>query len=152
MSLEIKGDKEIKQALAKLLRIGDKNLWKEVGDKAVDIVVDRTKKGKDVSGTAFKPYSKRYKKTPKKPVNLKRTGDMLNAVTAEAHDDHARIYVRESGRSDGESNFALAMLHNEGDGKIPRREFFGIEQEREVNKLYEIAKKYVEKLIRMLNR
>jgi hypothetical protein len=152
VSVKVIGDKDTKRALAQISEIGSKELWDEMGAKGVQIVQKRTRSGLDVSGLPFAPYSKAYKKTPKNPVNLRLSGDMLNAVTHEGHKDHARIFVEESGRSDGESNLALAVVHDEGSGKAPKRHWFGITLEAEIKQLMKVLDNFVTKMVRNFNR
>lgn len=152
MGVKLHGEKDILKALAKLEEIQSKDLWERVANVATRIVTGRTKKGVDVNGAPFAPYSKSYKKVPKNPVNLKRTGNMLNAVTGEGHKDHARVFVEESGRSDGESNLALAVAHDDGNDRVPQRHWFGISMESEIKKIYKVFEDALEQIARFWNR
>ena len=95
----------------------------------INTIIDRTSNGKDISGNAFKGYSKAYtqsevfndmQKTGR--VNLRLYGEMLNAITYDIAQDAIEISF------DDELEAAKAYNHNTGD-TVPKREFFGLNNE-----------------------
>lgn len=151
MGVEKRGEREVKRALNRLLEWQNKDFYDRVAIGAKKIVITQTRKGLDVDGSPFVPYAKTYNKKPRNPVNLKRTGAMLGAVTGEGHKDHARVFVEESGRSDGESNLALAVAHDDGNDRVPKRHWFGIGKQN-IKKIYKIFEDAIDQVIRFANR
>ena len=101
----------------------------------VSAIRDRTEqRGKDVRGRPFKPYSKGYIQarrkrfndpsnqdtTPKNFVDLNFTGKMFSALTFTTRPSRGIVFFRSAEQT------KKAMIHNEGKGKMPQREFFGI--------------------------
>ena len=103
----------------------------------------REQKGKDVSGRPFKPYSKGYIQarrkrfndpsnqdtTPKNFVDLNFTGKMFSALTFTTRPSRGIVFFRSAEQT------KKAMIHNEGKGKMPQREFFGIsfQEQKKIN-------------------
>jgi hypothetical protein len=84
----------------------------------------RTAQGIGVDLQIFAPYAASTKKAA--PVNLKATGQMLDAIVTEATDSSARIFFDDSVQAE------KASYHNEGTRHLPQRKFFGISlQDRE---------------------
>lgn len=113
----------------------DQGLQEAIGQAIIDRIVERTERGKSVSGAALPKYSKAYKeslefaafgKTNK--VNMTLTGEMLSSLTVlSASNGRLKIGF------DGEENNAKAFGHISGmeghptlEGKVPEREFFGL--------------------------
>lgn len=96
-----------------------------VGNEAVAIIADRTKRGVDVEHNIFRPYSYDYakerlaKSLNSFPVDLTRTGRMLGALMASpAGEGTVRV-----GFADEHANF-LAGIHNAGaEGRTAVNEF-----------------------------
>ena len=90
-------------------------------------ILKTTTSGTDLNGTAFKQYSKMYKKIRTEnsrqasPVSLTWTGNMLRSMKA------FRISHGGEIRFDSTRANDLAVKHNEGKG-VPKREFFGLNQ------------------------
>jgi phage gpG-like protein len=155
MSVKVNGLNETIGAVQALTKIWDKPLSKAVGDKGRSIVIRRTRQGRDAHGKAFIPYAKSYQKTGR--PNLTESGYMLDSITVEVHDDFVRIYIP---GSDGDKNFDIALVHNEG-GKsgrlskpfrMPKREFFGIFTDDEITAIRKVIEAKFNEAIRRLNR
>lgn len=111
-------------------------------------------KGKDVSGRPFKPYSKGYilarrkrkndpsnqDTTPKNFVDLNFTGRMFSALTFTTRPSRGIVFFRSAEQT------KKALIHNEGKGKMPKREFFGISKQ-EQNKINAIIRKNIKKAL-----
>ena len=125
-ALKIKSSK-IKSAIQKAL--GEASAYQ------VSAIRDRTEqKGKDVYGRPFRPYSMSYIQakrkrfndpsnqdtTPKNFVDLNFTGKMFSALTFTTRPSRGIVFFRSAEQT------KKAMIHNEGKGKMPQREFFGI--------------------------
>lgn len=85
-------------------------------------IIARTQTGKDIDGKKFKAYTKKYSdKKGKVTVNLTDTGLMMNAITQKAmSNDTAKIFFMDK------HSAKIAKIHNDGEGKMPQREFFGV--------------------------
>ncbi len=91
-------------------------------------------KGKDVHGRPFKPYSKGYIQakrkrfndpsnrdtTPKNFVDLNFTGRMFSSLSFTTRPSRGIVFFKSAQQS------KKAVIHNEGLGRMPKREFFGI--------------------------
>jgi phage gpG-like protein len=109
---------------------------KTIADKALTGITTRTKKGIDVAGMEFKPYSEAYaKKKGTKKVNLTSSGRMLSRAGFEFEvlSQDGRVFIRIY--AEGEPKYTIASVHNfgmrSGRGKgfqMPQREFFGLDQ------------------------
>ena len=125
-ALKIKSSK-IKSAIQKAL--GEASAYQ------VSAIRDRTEqKGKDVYGRPFRPYSMGYIQakrkrfndpsnrdtTPKTFVDLNLTGKMFSSLGFIVRPSRGVVFFRSAQQS------KKAMIHNEGLGKMPKREFFGI--------------------------
>lgn len=80
------------------IKLGSKEVWREIGLMVRERILTRTRAGRDVDGTAFKAYDPAYAKAKLKavgqdsPVNLTVSGAMLNAITiTEVTDDSVTI-------------------------------------------------------------
>ena len=157
--MPIKGSKRALKALKNISDFGNKRLMEEMGAKAIEIVIKRTLSGVDVKHKPFHPYSKNYIEKRGKQVDLSLTRQMLNAISQNVLDGHTtRIYIQASPRS-GEkiNNNLLAWVHNEGGrsgrGKgfdMPKREFFWIENRKELIEIERIIVKHIERIIKRL--
>ena len=114
----------------------------------VSAIRDRTEqKGRDVRDKPFKPYSKGYIQakrkrfndpnnrdtTPKNFVDLNFTGKMFSALTFTTRPSRGILFFRTAEQT------KKAMIHNEGKGKMPKREFFGISpiEQKKINAIIE---------------
>ena len=125
-AMKIKSSK-IKSAIHKA--IGEASAYQ------VSAIRDRTEqKGKDIYGRPFQPYSMSYIQakrkrfndpsnidtTPKTFVDLNLTGKMFSSLGFIVRPSKGVLFFRSAQQS------KKAMIHNEGLGKMPKREFFGI--------------------------
>ena len=121
----------------------------------VSAIRDRTEqKGKDVKGRPFKPYSKGYIQarrkrfndpsnqdtTPKNFVDLNFTGKMFSALTFTTRPSRGIVFFRSAEQT------KKALIHNEGKGRMPKREFFGISSQ-EQKKINAIIIKNIKKAL-----
>lgn len=108
---------------------GKKDLRLAIAQAVIDAIVERTEKGKDISGNEFAKYSKDYKasttfkllKDSTKP-NMTLTGAMLASIDV-LGDGPNTIRI---GYRDNEETLK-AFNHNTGD-TVPARKFFGMTQ------------------------
>jgi len=119
----------------------DKELLTKIGFKAIELVENRTGKGKDVDGKMFAPYSKKYeayrvKKGRQKTVNLEFTGQMLSNMTNNVEGNTAVVLFPEA------KNDLKARVHHTGEGKQPKRAFFALNDE-DMNKIVTILGDHV---------
>lgn len=137
---------------AKLLRVGKATeavkLWGSIGFQAIDIISQRTLKGKDVKGVPFTAYSrkayffnlgseanptwktlkfgyaefKRIKGGSKygRGVNLHADGDMFAAMKAKSTAKNTTLYFSKTEEA------KKAFYHHKGMGNNPKREFFDL--------------------------
>ena len=125
-ALKIKSSK-IKSAIQKAL--GEASAFQ------VSAIRERTEqRGKDVYGRPFQPYSMSYIQakrkrgndpsnrdtTPKTFVDLNFTGKMFSSLGFITRPSKGVVFFRSAQQS------KKAMIHNEGLGRMPKREFFGI--------------------------
>ena len=121
----------------------------------VSAIRDRTEqRGKDVNDRPFKPYSKGYIQakrkrfndpsnqdtTPKNFVDLNFTGRMFSALTFTTRPSRGIVFFRSAEQT------KKALIHNEGKGRMPKREFFGISAQ-EQNKINAIIIKNIKKAL-----
>lgn len=112
-------------------RANDEFFKREVGQRAIDTIVNRTLEGKDKKGKAMKgyaPYSAAYKKSDvykiygkTSTVNLKLTGEMHASIDV--------IKPTQKGILIGitdETNAVKADAHINGKGNLPQRDFWGL--------------------------
>jgi len=145
-ALKIKSDK-IKSAVN--LALGQASAFQ------VSAIRDRTEqKGKDIFGRPFKPYSMNYilskrkrfndpsnqDTTPKNFVDLNFTGKMFSSLSFTVRASKGIVFFKSAEQT------KKAMIHNEGKGKMPKREFFGI-SDIEQNKINAIIVKSIKKAL-----
>lgn len=105
----------------------------QMGAKAVEMIVRRTRTGIDANGRPFKAYNPSYAAAKgKSVVNLTDTGDMLDSLMHEVEGERLRIFF-----GDGEQE-AKASFHNFGTRHLPVRQFMDLQQS-EIQELAEIA-------------
>lgn len=93
---------------------------------AIEIINQRTLDGKDIDGKKFTPYSKAYaekKGVPQSAVDLFDTGDMLDDIERDTSSETKNTIAISI-----DEDFAAtkSFAHNTGEGKMPKREFFGV--------------------------
>jgi len=145
-ALKIKSDK-VKSAIQRAL--GEASAYQ------VSAIRDRTEqKGKDVHGRPFTPYSKNYIQakrkrfndpsnrdtTPKNFVDLNFTGKMFSSLGFTVRPSRGVVFFRSAEQT------KKALIHNEGKGRMPKREFFGISTI-EQNKINAIIGKSIKKAL-----
>lgn len=123
--------------------VQDRALREAIAQTAIDKIVERTRSGTSLRGTAFKGYSKSYQDShafkafgKDGTIDLTLTGDMLDQLTVIESTD-AKVAL---GWSDSTQN-AKAYNHNVGD-TLPKREFFGL-QAQEIAEIRETYKEAV---------
>ena len=95
-----RGDlQRVKAELGKFERTADKKFFSEIGMFIAHRIKERTvEQGKDADGSAFKPYSPRYKLfreslgLPTKP-DLFLTGTMMGAMAYDATDTRLKVFM-----------------------------------------------------------
>jgi hypothetical protein len=112
----------------------------EIGRRIADIIIDRTLEGKDKNERDFVPYSKEYRKSNefkvwkggKRKPDLKLTGSML------AHIDVVKLTPTgcEIGFVSREEKLK-AQGHVEGANYLPGRDFWGLPNPEEMEKLFD---------------
>ena len=101
---------------------------KKIGDEAVRMMIDRTKKGIDIDGMPFAPYSPQYIKYKGEagrvtdPVNLQFNGEMHRSMVVVATNNNANISYGDRQRA------LIALYHQTGNGQ-PQRKHFGFTSE-----------------------
>lgn len=124
MSVKITGTDKI---IGKLHGMTDGAPVDAIGAYVVQEIVDRTQRGIDMHGDAFKPYSEAHKKTRIKYgaqtsyVDLNMTGNMLASITHNVRGNTVTILLRAAKEN------AKAHGHYFGTKNLPRRKFFGID-------------------------
>jgi hypothetical protein len=107
---------------------------------------ERTARGVDVEGSAFRPYSPRYKLFRKKEghptskVNLFFSGSMLSALTFSAKGDVAKVFFLPSQDPSGTSNPLKAFYLNK------TRRFFAMSAE-DIDLITRMVNKHIQKLL-----
>lgn len=116
---------------AKLLRVGKATeavkLWGRIGFQAIDIISQRSLKGKDYQGAAFHLYDKKYARRKKAKggeffsgVNLHASGNMFAAIKAKSTSRNTTLFFSKPLEN------KKAFLHHKGIGSMPKREFFDL--------------------------
>ena len=90
----------------------------ELGEAQAVRIQDRTALGVSVDLQPFTNYAPATNKPS--PVNLRKTGDMLEAVTVESDHTAAHIFFNDPEQAQ------IAKFHNDGTQHIPQRFFFGV--------------------------
>ena len=108
----------------KLLKIG----LELAGLQLREIILDKTSKGKDTHNRRFPPYSKGYSEAKGKPVvDLYDQGNMLQNFTSKiANKKKVQLFFRSKKEAD------KAKWHHYGEGRLPKRPFFGYNKKTEV--------------------
>lgn len=114
-----------------------------VAQKAIDLILERTKKGRDWQGNKFQKYSSVYKKSDDfkifgktSAVDLTLSGDMLGLLD-KIDDTRDKIALG----WDDETENAKAANHIQG-VTLPKRDFFNL-NDKELDKLRKFAKDFL---------
>jgi hypothetical protein len=119
------------------------NDWlRRVGEEAVQVILDRTKAGKDKNGNPFHPYSDAYKNSDDfilagksaNNVNLKLMGEMLADLSVLSARDNTIIIGFPDDEQRAKANGHITA--KQGTGKLPKRDFLGI-SDKELQKILE---------------
>ncbi|MCK5610654.1 hypothetical protein KAR91_52765 [Candidatus Pacearchaeota archaeon] len=116
---------------AKLVRVGKATeavkLWGRIGFQAIDIISQRSLKGKDYQGAAFHLYDKKYARRKKAKgggffsgVNLHASGNMFAAMKAKSTARNTTLFFSKPLEN------KKAFIHHKGIGVMPKREFFDL--------------------------
>jgi hypothetical protein len=112
--------------------ITDEETLEAIGQATIDYIRERASKGLGLGGETMKPtkYSQSYQNSPDfkaagksaSPVNMRLSGDMLNSIDLILEGDRLRIGLPpdESPKAHGH------MTGQEGQGTLPKRQFFGV--------------------------
>jgi hypothetical protein len=98
----------------------------DIADAAGFRIRKRTQGGKDVNETNFDDYSQDYKDWKESKlrdvskVDLTFSNHMLGSVTTRRIQDGAELYFADAERR------TIARAHHYGEGKLPKREFFAL--------------------------
>lgn len=106
---------------------GDPSLKEVIGQALIDVIVERSKSGKDIDRTPFKKYPKSYKESDQyaafgktSNVNMDLTGNMLSDIDVKpAPGSIIKLGFRDS------VNNAKSFNHMTGD-TVKQRQFFGL--------------------------
>jgi phage gpG-like protein len=119
-----------------------------VGDAAKSLIADRTRRGLDVDGAPFAPYSKAYAKTRTKsgrnasPVNLSWSGKMLQSITVVINRALNEVSLKPYAEEE-----ARAAAHQFGvPGKLPQRRWFGV-NEADAGRIAKLLERLVSKRV-----
>lgn len=122
----ITGDKKFQAKLTLVANAADvTKLWGRIGFQAIDIINQRTLKGKDVRGAPFSKYSAKYEARKKARggkffggVNLHDKGHMFASLKAKPTHKNVTLFFSKTQEA------KKAAIHNAGEGDMPKREFF----------------------------
>jgi hypothetical protein len=114
----------------------DSDLRDNIAQEIIDVMLERTAKGKDIDGAKFTKYSDAYKKSDEfgdfkssSKVNMDLRGNMLEDIDIIAETTNT-IKI---GFSD-ELETKKAYRHNTGDKGMTERQFFGV-TDKEIKKI-----------------
>jgi hypothetical protein len=101
---------------------------------ARDGIIKRTRRGIDVDGMRFKPYSPEYaKKKGRSWANLTDSGKLMSKegfefqVMRGGNKIILRVYIPDKHHSKDLDHYTLGLVHNFGMGDAPKREFMGLD-------------------------
>ena len=112
--------------------IEDEETLEAIGQATIDYIRERASKGLGLGGETMKPtkYSESYQNSPdfkaagksSSPVNMRLSGDMLGSLDLLVEGDRLTIGLPadESPKAHGH------MTGQEGQGPLPKRQFFGV--------------------------
>ena len=128
-----------KKVVAKILN--------DMADTAVNKIFNDTKSGKDIHGSQFKRLKASTAKAKRKKgqtiTPLTATGLMSKVHRSKT----ATSVLQKSEVSVANARDDIAEFHNEGEGNLPKREFFGVGAPLE-SKLNKLIKLRVEKIVK----
>lgn len=124
--MALKGEKEFQKKLERVAGAAEvKKMWERIGFQAIDIITQRTLSGKDVKGVPFSKYNAKYQARKKARggkyftgVNLHDKGHMFASMKAKPTTKNVTLFFSKTQEA------KKAAIHNEGEGSMPKREFF----------------------------
>jgi phage gpG-like protein len=159
MSFSVDFDKEKTRKLQKNLgklkkEVANRKIMDLVLLKVKNNILLRTNAGKDINFNSFRPYSAKYASAEGKTlVSLTKTGTMLNAMTQKAlSGTRGVVFFNNYGYKNTSLRVHdLVRIHNNGEGKMPKREFFGVSSQdnKDAVKIYQ---KNIAKAIKKVSR
>lgn len=127
--------------------VSDKDFKRLFGQRMVDEIVERTKRGKDMHNKSLGHYSKSYKESlifqiydKKDPVDLTLTGEMLESISAEDSRYTIIIDVDADNRDKAEGHITGKL----GRARARPREFLGLPEGLVVDLFKESMKRFRE--------
>ena len=126
--MALKGQIQFQKKLDRVAIVAERvKLWGRIGFQAIDIITQRTLKGKDYKGAPFTAYSEKYGRWKKaralKPgsnVNLHLKGHMMSSLKPKATAKNVTLFFSKPQEA------KKAFIHHKGKGKMPKREFFDL--------------------------
>ncbi len=159
--MSLTGQKQFERKLNAIGKVSEnKKLWGRIGFQAIDIISQRTLKGKDYKGALFAAYSTKpsYFKTKGKyrlfedgykgykasrgisNVNLDNTGNMFSSLKAKSTNRNTTLFFSKPLEA------KKAAIHHKGLGKQKKREFFNLSS-REQDDLMDLMRKELKRAI-----
>lgn len=153
MSVEIRGDREIKSMLKNVEAfLKSTKPIKGIVEDVERGVEEKTEAGKDYRGRRFVPYSAPYaKKKGTTKVDLRKSGLMMGSLKTEVlNPKHGRVKIQPVRYKKGKAKTdMISQIHTTGTGKQPQREFMNITK----SALAKLVKKhYDDEIMRILGR
>ena len=147
--MSLTGQKQFKRKLNAIGKVSEsKKLWGRVGFQAIDVISQRTLKGKDYKGGLFEAYSKGYKLWKQKRggkffggVNLHNSGNMFASLKAKSTNRNTTLFFSKPLEA------KKAAIHHKGLGNQKKREFFNLSN-REQDDLMDLMRKELKKVIK----
>lgn len=126
--MALKGEIQFQKKLDRVAKVAEaKKLWGLIGFQAIDIITQRTLKGKDFRGRPFSKYSEKYEARKKarggqffSGVNLHDKGHMFASMKPKATARNVTLFFSKTQEA------KKAAVHHQGQGKMPKREFFDL--------------------------
>jgi len=124
--------------------VNDEDTRAAIGQRAIDIILERTSEGRDANGRRFKKYSKDYMKSDEfiafgktETPNLALSGDMLGLMTI-VEESPSQITIS----WEDDEQLPKAYNHITGD-TVPQRDFFNLNK-KETEQLKRFAKDLID--------
>lgn len=146
--MSLTGQKQFERKLDAVGKASEsKKLWGRIGFQAIDIISQRTLKGKDYKGGLFKAYTASYKLWKQKRggeffsgVNLHNSGNMFASLKAKSTNKNTTLFFSKTLEA------KKAAIHHNGSGKMPKREFFNLSN-KEQDDLMDLMRKELKKAV-----
>ena len=126
--MALKGHIEFQGKLDRVAKVAESvKVWGRIGFQAIDIITQRTLKGKDYKGRPFSKYSAKYEARKKarggeffSGVNLHDKGHMMGSMKPKPTAKNVTLFFSKTAEA------KKAAIHHKGIGKMPQREFFNL--------------------------